>query len=330
MRILVAGAGAVGGFVAARLAEAGQDVTVLARPRRAGQLREGGLRLAGAGGTRTLRPPVLTAAELAAAELAAAGPGAAGPGDDGPGAGYDAVLLAVKADALDQVMKDIAPAVGPDTAIVPFLNGMAHLDALADTFGAAALGGVLRIATDLAGDGTIRVLTPLFEVELGELDGSRSARSGRLAAAFRDAGADVAVRADIVRAMWAKWVFIASIGAVTSLMRAPVGDIVAVPGGDDFARSVLAEAAGAAAAAGHPVSHAQLAATMRILTTAGAPTTSSLSRDLMAGRPTEVEAVLADFAERAAAAGAGTPLIALSALALRVHNRRLAPAVQAR
>jgi 2-dehydropantoate 2-reductase len=318
MRILVAGPGAVGGFVAARLAEAGQDVTVLARPRRAARLREDGLRLTGAGvtgGTRTVRVPVLTAAELAAAELAP---------------GYDAVLLAVKADALDQVMKDIAPAVGPGTAIVPFLNGMAHLDALAGAFGTAVLGGVLRVTTDLADDGTIRVLTPLFEVELGELDGARSARADQLATAFRDAGADVAVRADIVRAMWAKWVFIASIGAVTSLMRAPVGDIVAVPGGDDFARSVLAEAAGAAAAAGHPVSHAQLAATEQILTAAGAPTTSSLSRDLMAGRPTEVEAVLADFAGRAAAAGAGTPLIALSALALRVHNRRLAPEVQAR
>jgi 2-dehydropantoate 2-reductase len=318
MRILIAGAGAVGGFLAARLAEAGQDVTVLARSRRAGQLRDGGLRLADPDGTRTLRPLVLTAADLAA-ELAAAE----------SGAGYDAVLLAVKADALDQVMKDIAPAVGPDTAIVPFLNGMAHLDALAGAFGTAVLGGVLRVTTDLADDGTIRVLTPLFEVELGELDGARSARADQLAAAFRDAGADVAVRADIVRAMWAKWVFIASIGAVTSLMRAPVGDIVAVPGGDDFARSVLAEAAGAAAAAGHPVSHAQLAATERILTAAGTPTTSSLSRDLMAGRPTEVEAVLADFAGRAAAAGAGTPLIALSALALRVHNRRLVPAVQA-
>jgi 2-dehydropantoate 2-reductase len=318
MRILVAGPGAVGGFVAARLAGASQDVTVLARPRRATRLREDGLRLAGAGvagGTRTVRVPVLTAADLTAAELAP---------------GYDAVLLAVKADALDQVMKDIAPAVGPDTAIVPFLNGMAHLDALAGAFGTAVLGGVLRVTTDLADDGTIRVLTPLFEVELGELDGARSARADQLAAAFRDAGADVAVRADIVRAMWAKWVFIASIGAVTSLMRAPVGDIVAVPGGDDFARSVLAEAAGAAAAAGHPVSHAQLAATEQILTAAGTPTTSSLSRDLMAGRPTEVEAVLADFAERAAAAGADTPLIALSALALRVHNRRLAPAVPAR
>ncbi len=313
-RILIAGAGAVGGFLAARLAGAGQDVTVLARSGRAGQLRDGGLRLAGVGGTRTLRPPVLTAAELAAA----------------PGSGYDAVLIAVKADALDQVMKDIAPAVGPGTAIVPFLNGMAHLDALAGTFGTAVLGGVLRVMTDLDGDGTIRVLTPMFEVELGELDGSRSSRADELAAAFRDAGAVVAVRADIVRAMWAKWVFIASIGAVTALMRAPVGDIVAVPGGDDFARSVLAEAAGAAAAAGHPVSHAQLAATEQVLTAAGAPTTSSLSRDLMAGRPTEVEAVLADFAGRAAAAGADTPLIALSALALRVHNRRLAPAVQVR
>ncbi len=307
MRILVAGPGAVGGFVAARLAEAGQDVTILARPRRAERLREDGLRLAGTGvegGTRTVRVPVLTAAELDSR--------------------YDAVLIAVKSDALGQVMADIAPAVGPTTAIVPFLNGIAHLEALADRFGTAVLGGVLRVATDLADDGTIRVLAPMFEVELGELDGSPSARAGQLTAAFRDAGADAAVRTDIVGAMWAKWVFIASIGAVTSLMRAPIGDIVAVPGGDDFARSVLAEAAGAATAAGHPVPPGQLTATERTLTAAGAPSTSSLSRDLMAGRPTEVEAVLADFAARAAKAGSPTPLIALTALALRVHNRRLA------
>jgi 2-dehydropantoate 2-reductase len=314
MRILVAGPGAVGGFVAARLAEAGQDVTVLARPRRAALLREDGLRLAGAGvegGTRTLRVPVLTAAELAEAE---------------PAREYDAVLLAVKSDALDQVMADIAPAVGPGTAILPFLNGMAHVEPLTKRFETNVLGGVLRVATDLADDGTIRVLAPLFEVELGELDGSRSERAGRLAAAFTDAGAEVIVSADIVGAMWAKWVFIASIGAVTSLMRAPVGDIVAVSGGENFARSVLKETAGAAAAAGHPVPAAQLAATERTLTAAGSPTTSSLSRDLMAGRPTEVEAVLADFADRAAAAGSPAPLIALSALALRVHNRRVAQA----
>ena len=108
-------------------------------------------------------------------------------------------------------------------------------------------------STEADDAGTIRVLRPLFEIEVGEFDGSRSARAERLAAAFRAAGAQATVSADIIGAMWAKWVFIASIGAVTGLMRAPVRDIVAVAGGARFARAVLDEAAAAAAACGYPV-----------------------------------------------------------------------------
>jgi 2-dehydropantoate 2-reductase len=200
---------------------------------------------------------------------------------------------------------------------------MAHVEPLVGRFGSAVLGGVLRIATEAEDDGTIRVLAPTFEVEVGELDGSPSARVDRLASAFRDAGADVTVPQNIVDAMWAKWVFIASIGAVTSLMRATVGAIAAVPGGQRFAQSVLAEAAAAAAACGYPVPAEQLRATEVALTAAGSPATSSLTRDLIAGRRTEVEAVLADLAARAHAAGTVTPLIDLAVLALRIHNRQI-------
>ena len=302
MRFLIVGVGAVGGFIAARLTDAGQDVTVLVRPHRAAQLREGGLRVASSDQTRVLRPSVVTADELTS--------------------GYDAIVLAVKAEDLDGAMADIEPAVRPPAVIVPFLNGMSHVDPLVGRFGRAVLGGVLRVATELEDDGTIRVLAPAFEVELGELDGSSSARVDRLAAAFRKAGADVTVPENIVDAMWAKWVFIASVGAVTSLMRAPVGDIVAVPGGEEFARSVLAETAATAAASGHPVLAARRA-TEQVLTAVGSPVTSSLSRDLIAGRRAEVEAVLGDLAARARAVGTATPLIDLTVLALRVHNRQI-------
>ena len=131
------------------------------------------------------------------------------------------------------------------------------------------------------------------------------------------------MRDDIIGAMWAKWVFIASIGAVTSLMRATAGEITAVPGGEQFARSVIAEAAGTALAVGHPAPAEVLRATEQVLTTQGSPATSSLSRDLAMNRPTEVEAVLADLSDRARAAGTATPLIDLAVLALRIHNRRL-------
>jgi 2-dehydropantoate 2-reductase len=306
MRFLIAGAGAVGGFVGARLAGAGQDVTLLVRPPRVAGLRENGLRVTGPDGTRTVRPSVVTAAQL--------------------GPGYDAIVLAVKSEdgVLAQVMDDIAPAVTPPAMIVPFLNGMAHIGRLTARFGAAAVvGGTLRVATEAEDDGSIRVLSPEFRVEVGELDGSASTRVTDLAAAFGTAGAQVAVSDDIIGAMWAKWVFIASIGAVTSLMRATAGEIVAVPGGDRFARSVIAEAAGTAAAVGHPAPVDVLRATEQALTTPGSPATSSLSRDLSMNRPTEVEAVLADLADRARAVGTATPLIDLAVLALRIHNRRL-------
>jgi 2-dehydropantoate 2-reductase len=151
MRWLFAGAGAVGGFLAARTADAGYDVSVLVHPPRARQLRQTGLRLAGPGGTTTLtrprlagpggtttltRPQVLTAAELT-----------------GP---FDVVVLAVKADVVAAAIKDIGPAVGPATVLIPFLNGMGHLGPLADRFGTAVAGGVLRVATEAQPDSSIR------------------------------------------------------------------------------------------------------------------------------------------------------------------------------
>jgi 2-dehydropantoate 2-reductase len=302
MRFLVAGPGAVGGFVAARLAEGGQEVTVLARPHQAGPLRQTGLRLASQGETRIVRTAVVTADEL--------------------GPGYDAIVLAVRSADLTAVMDDIAPAAGAPAVILPFLNGIAHVDALVGRFGDTVLGGVIRVVTQVGEDGAIRVLAPGFDVEVGELGRPPGSRVEALAAAFRAAGASVTVPDDIVGAMWAKWVFIASIGAVTSLMRAPVGDIVAVPGGDQFARDVLAEAAATARAAGHPVPGGELRQTEQALTAAGSAVTASMSRDLLAGRPTEAD-VLGDLAGRARAAGVPAPLIEASAVALRVHNRRV-------
>src|SRR5580704_16913689 len=149
MRFLIAGAGAVGGFVGARLADAGQDVTVLVRPQRAAELRENGLRVTGPDGTcTTARPAVVTADQLTP--------------------GYDAIVLAVKSESsvLSQVMEDIAPAVTPPAMIVPFLNGIAHLERLTARFSPAVIGGTLRVATELEDDGTIRALAPTFEVEV--------------------------------------------------------------------------------------------------------------------------------------------------------------------
>ena len=171
MTILVVGAGATGGYFGARLAQAGQDVTFLVRPHRAEQLRERGLRIvepgAGAGAGQTLRPNLVMAGELT--ERA------------------DVVLLSVKGTALDQAIADFAPAVGPRTVVVPFLNGMAHLAVLSKRFGeSAVLGGVILIATQLNSEGDIVQLSPPASLVIGTQDGTRTTRlQGGLRAALR-------------------------------------------------------------------------------------------------------------------------------------------------
>ena len=303
-RILVVGAGATGGFFGARLAQHGRDVTFLVREARAAALRQHGLRVTGLGRDDVIRPQVVTAAALDAR--------------------YDLILLAVKATALGPAISDLAPAVGDRAAIVPFLNGMGHLVPLNERFGPdRVLGGVVKVATELAADGTIRQLAPSASMAIGEQDEPRTARAGRLAGLLSGAGFDVSVSADIIAAMWHKWVFIAAIGALTGLLRGSVGEIVAQPGGAAAGRAVLAEAAAVSAAAGYPLPAAEHDATLAVLTRAGSDTTSSLSRDLRAGRHTEVEPVLGDLARRAAQAGLAVPFIDLATLALRVHESGL-------
>ncbi len=132
MRVLVVGAGALGGYFGGRLLEAGRDVAFLVRPRRGEEIARHGLRIESAHGDAHLRPRTVLA----------------GVGDlGGP---HDLVLLAVKAHALDGAMDDLAPALGPETAILPVLNGMRHLDRLAERFGPErVLGGVAQIPASL-------------------------------------------------------------------------------------------------------------------------------------------------------------------------------------
>ena len=152
MKILVVGAGAVGGYFGARLAQAGRDVTFLVRPVRSQQLRSEGLRIVSPHGDLTLQPKTITGKEL-----------------NSP---FDIIFLSVKAQALDEAMKDMAPAVGPDTMIYPVLNGMRHVETLTRRFGDhAVLGGVCMVSTDLDEQGRIVQITPMQKLTYGEPSG---------------------------------------------------------------------------------------------------------------------------------------------------------------
>jgi 2-dehydropantoate 2-reductase len=316
MRIVIVGAGATGGYFGAQLAQAGRDVTFLVRAGRAATLRERGLRLVGADGAGLVQvqPQLVTAAGLA--DAAAAGP-----------ASYaETVLLTVKAAGLDSAIDDVRPAIGPGTTIVPVLNGLRHLDTLNAAFGPErVLGGVAIVATQLDDQGDIVVLNDAASLTIGAQDGSRADAARRTGELLGGAGFPVTVSDNILAAMWAKWAFIASVGAATCLLGGTAGEIAAA-GGAPVARAIVAEAYQVAAAAGYPVPASDAERTATTVTQPGSPFASSMYRDLRQGHPVEVDTILGDLVGRGQAHGVPTPLLAAAVTALRIHNDRLAGA----
>ena len=229
MRILVVGAGAIGGYFGGRLKEAGRDVTFLVRARRAAQLAKTGLVIRSPYGDADLPAPPTVAAETLCEH-------------------YDLILLSCKAYDLGSAMESFAPAVGPNTAILPMLNGMAHMDMLAARFGGGAvLGGQCVISTTLDGEGRILHLNDTHGLSFGECDGSISARAGAIAATLSGARFESRLSNAILQEMWEKWALYRTMAGITCLMRAPVGDIVAADAAE-LALSMLNECSAIAAA----------------------------------------------------------------------------------
>ena len=305
MRLLVVGAGSTGGYFGGRLAEAGRDVTFLVRPGRAEHLRANGLRIVSPHGDVTLRPKLVTADTLAEP--------------------FDAILLTVKAYSLEPALRDLAPAVGAETMILPVLNGMKHVDVLTHRFGAkAVVGGVCKIAATIDDEGRVVQLARFHELSYGELSGAPSSRTEQLDAFMRGAGFNAKLTPTIAREMWEKWVLLAALGGATCLMRGTVGEIVAAPGGLEFMERFLGEVATAITAVGEKPAEAHLAGVRKMLTEAGSGLASSMYRDLRKGGPIEADQIVGDLLARAAKAGLSTPLLATAYAGLAVYQNRLA------
>ncbi|QPF84985.1 2-dehydropantoate 2-reductase [Bradyrhizobium genosp. L] len=283
MRVLVVGAGAIGGYFGGRLLQAGRDVTFLVRPRRASELASAGLVIKSPNGDVTLKnPPAVQADKLSDK--------------------FDVVLLSCKAFDLEDAIKSFAPAVGDKTAIIPLLNGMLHLDALDKTFGAQhVLGGLCAIAATLNEQREVVQLQPMQSLGFGERAGGTSERVRAIAETFSAInGANASEH--VMQDMWEKWVFLASLAASTSLMRTSVGNILAAPGGRDFLLGILDECSAIAADAGHMPGGPFFQRTRGLLTTEGSPMTASMFRDIKAGLPVEADHVIGDLIVRAEAA----------------------------
>jgi 2-dehydropantoate 2-reductase len=315
MRILVVGAGATGGYFGGLLARAGRDVTFLVRPARAEALRETGLTVTGAGGEWTVKPDVVTPEALATdrptdrAELP-----------------YDVVLLSVKAYSLEEAINDVDPAVGPDTVIVPGLNGLAHMDVLDDRFGRhRVLGGLMYVATTLDGAGRIVQLTAgLNALTWGARDVIDADRAAALVPDFVDAGFTAHNSPNIQLAMWEKWINLASLGAITCLMRGTVGEIASAHGGIAYADGVIDECIAVAAAYGFAIRPDVAARAHASLTDPTSGLTASMYRDLSAGRRTEADHIIGDLIARAQSKDVDVPLLEIAYTNLSVHQRRLA------
>jgi len=304
MQILIVGAGAVGGYFGGRLAQAGRDVTFLVRPKRAEQIHAQGLRiLSPKYGDLTVRPKAITAAQIASP--------------------YDVIFLSVKSFDLAAAIQDFPPAVGPQTLIIPVLNGMHHMDVLTERFGKdAVLGGVCYVATQMDAQGRIVQLADFQSLSYGELDGKKTSRIEAVHQVFHGAGFDAAISADILRDMWQKWVFLASVGAITCLLRGNIGEIVAVPGGAELSLSALRESVAIARACGYPLSDEFIAEKSLQLTASGSPLASSMYRDLSEQAPVEVDSILGDLVERGRKHGVSAPIVQAAFVSLSIYQQR--------
>ena len=305
MKILVLGAGAVGGYFGGRLAEAGADVTFLVRPQRAALLAKSGLRISSkAGGDLTLAPKCVVA--------------------DAVKPVYDVVLFTAKAYDLPSAIGAIAPAMaGGKGNALPLLNGMSHLALLDAKFGREhVLGGVAYIASTLAPDGEIRHLNEFHRVAFGPRHATQKTVCDAFAAASAGSKSEFKLTDAIEQALWDKWVLLATMAGITCLMRAMVGDIVATGSGEKITLALLAEHASVAKAEGFPASEAVLQNYRGMLTKKGSVFSASMLRDIESGGQAEGDHILGAMLALARRHGLATPVLEIAATHLEAYAGR--------
>ena len=273
MRITVFGAGAVGAYFGGRLAEAGHDVAFVARGATLDALRTRGLRVTSPEGDFTILP-------VRASDR---------PADLGP---TDAVLVGVKAWQVPEAARAIGPLIGLGTFVVPLQNGVEAPDQLVAALGPErVLGGLCRIIARIASPGEVRHEGAEPYVGFGELTGGVSERARRLQAAFAGTrGVTAEALADVRTEIWRKFLFISSISGLGAVTRAPIGTLRSLPETRDLLRRMMEEVRELAAAHGVALSIETVAETLAYTDMLPPEGTTSMQRDIIAGRASELEA----------------------------------------
>ena len=304
MRIAVIGAGGTGGYFGGRLAKAGVDVVFVVRGKTLQALRGGGLRVDSINGDFVLEKVNAT--------------------DDPSTAGkVDSVLVTVKTWQIGEAITGIKPMLRDDTAVIPLENGMTAPEEVARILGPKhALGGLCGIVSFVVEPGHIRHTAVEPQIMFGELDHTRSDRVMRICEAFLRAGIQAEVPPDINRSMWTKFLFIAPYSAIGATTRVPIGAWRSLPATRALAVGALGELLAVASARGVELAEDAIERTMTRYDGLSPEATSSLQRDLMEGKPSELEAQLGAVVRMGRESGVPTPLFdAFYALLLPQERR---------
>ena len=302
MKILIVGAGGIGGFFGAKLQQAGADITYLLRKQRQQLILDQGLTIETPKGNFTIHPKMVLADQLEPV--------------------YDLIILACKAFDLADSLKSIAKA-SSKGIILPFLNGYTHLQTLDRQFGKErVMGGVAHIAATISETGSVKQLTELGSLTIGPRTPEQVALCQELFALCQKTDFDSFYKEDIEQALWDKWVFLATLAGMTTICRGSIGEIAATPDGKELSKRMFAECCAIAASQKHPISQKTQATSEEILTKEGSPFTASMLRDLLAGKKNEHQHILGDLIGFTSNGAIDCPLLKIAYTHMAVESKQ--------
>jgi 2-dehydropantoate 2-reductase len=290
MKIAVFGTGGVGGYFGGRLAQGGEDVTFIARGAHLEAIRRSGLQVSSIKGDFAIQPAQASD----------------DPAEIGP---VDVVLLGVKAWQVTESAEAMRPMIGPETVVLPLQNGVSAPDILVEALGVEhVLGGMCQISALISQPGHIEHVGIEPYVALGELDNRPSRRVELLVKAFERSGVKAEASQDILVTMWDKYLFIAPISGLGAATRAPAGVFREVPQVRRLMEQYMAEIVGVAQKRGVKLSEEHIRRRMAFIDGMGPAVTASMHRDILAGRPSELDALLGGLVRMGQALGVPTPV----------------------
>ena len=302
MKILIVGAGAIGGYFGGRLLEKGEDVTFLVRARRKEKLESTGLNIQSVNGDCRLTPQLITK-------------------DHEPEV-YDVVLLSTKSYQLAGAIEDMRPFVGEETMVLPLLNGISHVDQLIEAFGEqSVIGGLCFVEATLDEEGTIVQASPMNQLVYGERSGEKTDRINRLKESFDGTKADFVLSDNIEQEMWHKYLFITALSGITTLFEQPIGPIRELESGQRTIAALLKELETVMEAIGAPIKSGVSGKLLEKINSMGEGMKSSMQRDAEKSQPIEADHLQGYLLEKANEQGIAVPVLEAIYTKLKLYER---------